>query len=115
VLTARDTRAPANKNCSQADASALRVSIAGDTPGPDVSKIRKPAGGVERGIERNLPGSIARRSAFDVAQQCIDLLLKQGELRLDHVPDEPIVYVRVAVNEHVAERDDASVVADLCR
>jgi len=41
--------------------------------------------------------------------------VQYGELRLDYVPDEPIVHVGVAMDQNVAKGDDALVFADPSR
>jgi hypothetical protein len=48
-------------------------------------------------------------------EECFDFSQELGELRLEDIPDDSIIDVGVAMDQDVAERDDALVLVDLGR
>ena len=74
--------------------------------GPRRSKRRHP-----EGSGRRTPKEAAPRHSL-LAQQRFDLAAQHRQLGFDHGPDQPVVHVRVAVDEDVAERDDPTLLAD---
>jgi hypothetical protein len=58
---------------------------------------------------------ISESQGSTLGQQGFDLAAKHGQLALDHVPDEPVVHIRAAVDGDVAKGDYAVVLADALR